>query len=72
MSLNLGNLSNISEIDDEMFLEAFEAATNSDINMSQLERDPNLLMSKFEFEDAFGGEGGVVMEGNDDVFFGSP
>jgi regulatory protein SWI5 len=62
------SLANISEHDDEMFLEAFAAAGATD--MSQLERDPDLLFNKFDdtyantsTEELFGDEGG---------FFGIP
>jgi len=63
-------LSNISEHDDEMFLEAFSAASNHD-GMTQLEKDPDLLMGKFE--DPFSPSGGDEMfRAETDVFFGSP
>ncbi|TAQ88693.1 hypothetical protein B7494_g2969 [Chlorociboria aeruginascens] len=64
---SLSGLANISEHDDEMFLEAFAAASS---DMTQLERDPDLLMGKFD--DAFGAEGGDNLFKNSDVFFGSP
>jgi regulatory protein SWI5 len=75
MNLNLNGLTNISEHDDEMFLEAFAAASNGTIGdgmaMTALERDPDLLMSKFE--DAFtNAENEDLFRNNDDVFFGSP
>jgi regulatory protein SWI5 len=70
---DLSTLGNISEHDDEMFLEAFSAQTCSD-GTSQLERDPDLLMGKFE--DAFGAAGSgedLFRNGSEnDIFFGSP
>jgi len=66
---NLTGLTNISEHDDEMFLEAFAAASNDE--MTQLERDPDLLLGKFD--DAFGNsEGDEMFRSGEDVFFGSP
>lgn len=63
------SLANISEQDDEMFLEAFAAAGNN--AMSQLERDPDLLMAKFE--DGFNTSSSEDMFKHEaDVFFGSP
>jgi regulatory protein SWI5 len=64
---NVTGLANISEHDDEMFLEAFSAASNE---MTQLERDPDLLLGKFD--DAFGTSGDEMFRGGEDVFFGSP
>ena len=58
------SLANISEHDDEMFLEAFAAAPSND-SMTQLERDPGLLMGKFEEEFVSGGD-------YESAFFGSP
>ena len=67
--VNLSSLANISEHDDEMFLEAFSAASRTD--MTTLERDPDLLMGKFE--DSFGvGAGDDLFRNEGDVFFGSP
>ena len=67
--ITLTGLANISEHDDEMFLEAFAVASNND--MTQLERDPDLLLGKFD--DAFGTGGGDDMfRSGEDVFFGSP
>jgi regulatory protein SWI5 len=70
---DLSTLGNISEHDDEMFLEAFSAQAVSD-GITQLERDPDLLMGKFD--DAFGtavsGEDMFRNGGEGDVFFGSP
>lgn len=70
---DLSSLENITEHDDEMFLEAFSAQAGTD-NITQLERDPDLLMGKFE--DAFGATGGsedLFRNGSEsDVFFGSP
>ncbi|KAG9246165.1 hypothetical protein BJ878DRAFT_417549 [Calycina marina] len=43
------NLANISEHDDEMFLEAFSTAPGND-SMTTLERDPGLLLRKLEDE----------------------
>jgi len=73
LSTGLGNpLSNISEHDDEMFLEAFSAAANND-GMTQLEKDPDLLGSLGKFDDAFSGNAGDdLFRGETDVFFGSP
>ncbi|CZR64374.1 related to gastrula zinc finger protein XlCGF17.1 [Phialocephala subalpina] len=69
---NLTGLANISEHDDEMFLEAFAAASNGE--MTSLERDPDMLMGKFD--DSFTNMGGedpfrssVDAEA---LFFGSP
>ncbi|CAG8979893.1 hypothetical protein HYALB_00013077 [Hymenoscyphus albidus] len=63
------SLANISEHDDEMFLEAFAAAGSN--GLSQLERDPEMLLSKFD--DSFNASGGEDMFKNEaDVFFGSP
>jgi regulatory protein SWI5 len=63
------SLANISEHDDEMFLEAFAAAGATD--MSQLERDPDLLLSKFD--DAFANTSSEELFRDEaDVFFGSP
>ena len=65
---NLSGLQSISEHDDEMFLQAFAAASN---DISQLERNPTLLMGKFD--DSFGAtEGDDLFKANSDVFFGSP
>ena len=65
----LTSLTNITEHDDEMFLEAFAAASNHE--MTQLEREPDLLLGKFD--DAFATDGGDDMfHGGEDVFFGSP
>jgi regulatory protein SWI5 len=69
MHLNMNGLTNISEHDDEMFLEAFAATSNE--GMSTLERDPELLMGKFD--DAFSNTAGDdLFRNNEDVFFGSP
>jgi len=63
------NMPNMSEHDDEMFLEAFAAA--SDNNLTTLERDPDLLMAKFD--DAFTtAAGDELFRNGEDVFFGSP
>ncbi|KAF4635709.1 hypothetical protein G7Y89_g2398 [Cudoniella acicularis] len=63
---SLSGLANISENDDEMFLEAFAAASSNE--MTQLERDPDLLMGKFE--DAFGTNNGEdLFRDESDVFF---
>lgn len=59
------SLANISEVDDEMFLEAF---ANSG-GMSALERDPGCLMGKFE--DSYGNDSDIFRD-TEDVFFGSP
>jgi regulatory protein SWI5 len=69
ISLNMGSLANISEHDDEMFLEAFAAASNGE--MTGLESGEGLLMGKFE--DAFENAGGEdLFRNSEDVFFGSP
>lgn len=69
LNMNLSSLANISEHDDEMFLEAFAAARSSE--MTTLERDPDLLMGKFE--DAFANTSGDdLFRNNEDMFFGSP
>lgn len=69
MAMNLSSLANISEHEDEMFLEAFATANNGD--MTSLERDPDLLMGKFD--DAFANTSGDdLFRNNEDVFFGSP
>jgi regulatory protein SWI5 len=56
-----------------MFLEAFSAQAGGD-DITQLERDPELLMGKFE--DSFGtagsGEDLFRNGAESDVFFGSP
>jgi regulatory protein SWI5 len=63
------SLANISEHEDEMFLEAFAAAGAT--SMSQLERDPELLLSKFD--DNFANTSGEdLFKDEADVFFGSP
>ena len=62
-------LANISEHDDEMFLEAFAAAGATGI--SQLERDSDMLMSKFD--DNFANTSSEdIFKDEADVFFGSP
>jgi regulatory protein SWI5 len=70
---DLSNLGNITEHDDQMFLEAFSAQAGGD-GITQLERDPELLMGKFE--DSFGpagsGEDLFRNGAESDVFFGSP
>jgi regulatory protein SWI5 len=70
--LTISGLGNVSEHDDEMFLDAFATAESND--MTQLERDPNLLLGKFE--DAYGSNGITgdedLFRGGEDVFFGSP
>ena len=72
MSLNVNSLANISEHDDEMFLEAFAAAASHHSgDMSALEREPDLLMGKFE--DAFAAhDADDLFRNGEDVFFGSP
>jgi regulatory protein SWI5 len=62
-------LPNITEHDDEMFLEAFASAANND-SMIQLERDPDLLMEKYE--DEYENNGEEMFQSENDVFFGSP
>ncbi len=72
--MHLNGLANISEHDDEMFLEAFAAASNGAMDgmtMTALERDPDLLMSKFD--DVFANvDEEDLFRNSDDVFFGSP
>jgi regulatory protein SWI5 len=69
MPMNMTGMSHISEHDDEMFLEAFAAASTG--GLTTLERDPDLLMGKFE--DAFSGAAGDdLFRNSEDVFFGSP
>ena len=63
-------LANISEHDDEMFMEAFAAAAGTD--MTQLDQDPDLLMGKFEDVFGTGVEGQDMFKGEADLFFGSP
>jgi regulatory protein SWI5 len=63
------SLANISECEDEMFLEAFSTGNGGD--MTALERDPGLLMGKFD--DAFANTASDdLFRSGDDVFFGSP
>ncbi|TVY18394.1 Metallothionein expression activator [Lachnellula arida] len=64
------SLANISEHDDEMFLQAFAASSAN--GMSQLERDPDLLMEKLE--DAFGSavDEDLFKDDGDLFSFGSP
>lgn len=67
--MSLNGLANISEHDDEMFLEAFAAASTGE--MTALEREPDLLMGKFE--DAFATHDAEdLFRNSEDVFFGSP
>ncbi|PQE20629.1 c2h2 transcription factor swi5 protein [Rutstroemia sp. NJR-2017a BBW] len=66
----LSSLPNITEQDD-MFLEAFAAAAASN-GMSQLERDPDLLMGKFDSMFAAATENDEMFRSEEDVFFGSP
>jgi len=54
-----------------MFLEAFAAAAASN-GMSQLERDPDLLMGKFDSMFAAATENDEMFRSEEDVFFGSP
>jgi regulatory protein SWI5 len=69
IKFNMSGLTNISEHDDEMFLEAFAAASNSE--MTTLERDPELLLGKFD--DSFGNvDNDDLFRNSEDVFFGSP
>jgi regulatory protein SWI5 len=69
MQMNMTGMGNISEHDDEMFLEAFAAASNG--GLTTLERDPELLMAKFD--DAFSNTAGDdLFRNSEDVFFGSP
>ena len=63
------SLTDINEHDDEMFLGGIVAETSDE--MTQLERDPDLLLGKFD--DTFRDDGGNEMfHGGEDVFFGSP
>jgi regulatory protein SWI5 len=75
MHMNMNGLANISEHDDEMFLEAFAAASNGTmgdgLGMSTLEREPELLMGKFE-EAFVSAESEDMFRNSEDVFFGSP
>ncbi|PQE22403.1 c2h2 transcription factor swi5 protein [Rutstroemia sp. NJR-2017a BVV2] len=66
----LSSLPNITEQDD-MFLEAFAAAAASN-GMSQLERDPDLLMGKFDSMFSAATENDEMFRSEEDVFFGSP
>jgi regulatory protein SWI5 len=69
MQMNMTGMGNISEHDDEMFLEAFAAASNG--GLTTLERDPELLLGKFD--DAFSNTAGDdLFRNSEDVFFGSP
>ena len=69
IQMNMTGMAAISEHDDEMFLEAFAAASNG--SLTTLERDPDLLMGKFD--DAFNNTAGDdLFRNNEDVFFGSP
>lgn len=66
MNLNI-SLANISEHEDEMFLEAFSTANTGD--MTSLERD----ISMGKFDDAFANTSGDdLFRNNDDYLFGSP
>lgn len=68
MTMDL-SLANISEHEDEMFLEAFSTANNGD--MTSLDRNHDLLMGKFD--DAFANTAGDdLFRNNDDYLFGSP
>lgn len=77
LNLMHNSLANISEHDDEMFLEAFASnGTMGDglgigMGMTTLEREPELLMGKFE-EAFVNAEGDDLFRNGDDVFFGSP
>ena len=70
---HLATLGDITENEDQMFLEVFSAQAGID-GITQLERDPELLMGKFE--DTFGAAGNsedLFHNGAEsDVFFGSP
>lgn len=69
LSVLAGGLSNISEHDDEMFLEAFAAASND--SMTQLNKSSDMMLGKFE--DPFSPvDGDEMFHGESDVFFGSP
>jgi regulatory protein SWI5 len=69
LSALANGLSNISEHDDEMFLEAFAAASND--SMTQLDKEPDMILGKFE--DPFSPSAGDDMfRSESDVFFGSP
>lgn len=67
--MNLNSLANISEHDDEMFLEAFAAASSGEMN-----EPGDLLMGKFEdaFGNSTGGDESDLFRNSEDVFFGSP
>ncbi|RDL32666.1 C2H2 and C2HC zinc finger [Venustampulla echinocandica] len=66
--INLTTLTNISNHDDELFLEAFTTEDTNDL--TQLERDPDLLLGKFD--EAFGSvSNDDLFKEEGDVFFGS-
>lgn len=66
--INLSALTNISNHDDELFLDAF--ATQDTNDLTQLERDPDLLLGKFD--DTFGSANNDdLFKEEGDVFFGS-
>lgn len=81
MKMSLEGLTNISEHDDEMFLEAFSHGTGVGGELTVLEREPGLLMQKFGEGDGdiFGdevrgldGDCEDLFRSGGDVFFGSP
>ncbi|KAJ8063704.1 hypothetical protein OCU04_007569 [Sclerotinia nivalis] len=65
----LSNLPNITEQDD-MFLEAFAATASTGI--TQLERDPDLLIGKFDSMFSVAADNSTMFRNEEDVFFGSP
>lgn len=76
MHMELDSLANISEHDDEMFLEAFAQAAGGNGTMGEglgltMEGESELMMEKFKsvFE---GAENDELFRNSDDVFFGSP
>ncbi|KAF7929819.1 uncharacterized protein EAE97_009416 [Botrytis byssoidea] len=65
----LSNLPNITEQDD-MFLEAF--AVTGSTSITQLERDPDLLIGKFDSMFGVAADNSGMFRNEEDVFFGSP
>ncbi|KAB8292940.1 hypothetical protein EYC80_007304 [Monilinia laxa] len=65
----LSNLPNITEQDD-MFLEAF--ATTGSTSATQLDREPDLLIGKFDSMFNVPTDNSALFRNEEDVFFGSP
>ncbi|KAL3426347.1 metallothionein expression activator [Phlyctema vagabunda] len=66
---DMASLTNISEHDEDMFLEAF--ANSNGNGVSQMENEPDLLMAKFD--DSFSNANGEdLFRNTEDMFFGSP